>query len=234
MSARYPSWAVCARTTAADLELIAKRLRVAWSVESGNDGYSVLYAYSDEPNVPFARRLAVKLGEPVVVLNFDDDLYYADQIHVDGSEKRLVDKPPEVLASHGITTPGGGVAVTNRAAFVIGVDRAAVEAVSWQDSFVVREVKPRGLLITGGPSLAISCGRWSRELKCEVFVATWEPAACDFLCMRFAPGVNETFSWVKGRSEGEVANATSLADVLRTADIPPSALGMEKEVGVQV
>jgi hypothetical protein len=45
-------------------------------------------------------------------------------------------------------------------------------------------------------TLGTSCGRWSRKLKCEVFFASWEPAARLFLCRHLAPGVDEMLRWV--------------------------------------
>ncbi len=107
MSTTYPKWVVCARTDAAHLERLAKRdLSCTWSVAAGNDGHAALFVHRGEPSVRLAQRLAAELGEPVVLLNFDDDLYNADQIRDDGSEHRLAEKPAAVLAAHGIAVPG--------------------------------------------------------------------------------------------------------------------------------
>lgn len=103
MTTGYPSWVLCAPIDAAQLERLAKRdLSYKWSVAAGNDGHVALFVYRSEPSFRFAQCLAAELGEPVVVLNFDDDLYCADQVRADGSEHRLAEKPATVLSSHGI------------------------------------------------------------------------------------------------------------------------------------
>jgi hypothetical protein len=107
MSTRYPSWGICARTDATHLERLAKReLSRTWSVAAGNDGYAALFVHVGEPSPRLAQRLAAEIGAPVVLLNFDDDLYYAEQIRDDGSEDRLAEGPAAALAAHGIAVPG--------------------------------------------------------------------------------------------------------------------------------
>lgn len=226
MSAKYPKWGVCARTDAAHLERVAKRdLSCTWSVAAGNDGHAALFVHRGEPGVRLAQRLAAELGDPVVLLNFDDDLYYADQIRDDGSEHRLTEKPPAALAAHGIRVPGNEATTIYRAALAVGVERAALEAVSWGTSYDAR-AHGRGVLVTGDGTLGSSSGRWSRKLKCEVFFAMWEPAVRDFVGRHVAPGVDEMLHWRDGYVDGAVAGATEPASVLRAAGIPAAALGM--------
>jgi hypothetical protein len=228
MSTKYPSWGICARTDTAYLERLAKReLSCTWSVAAGNDGYTALFVDTGEPSPRLARRIAAELGAPVVVLNFDDDLYYADQILDDGSESRLVDGPAATLAAHGIAVPGNEEPVIHRAALAVGVDRAALEAIGWGASYEAH-AHGRGVLVTGGGSLGTSSGRWARKLKCEVFFAMWEPAARDFLCRHVAPGVDETLHWRDGNADGAVAGATAPSGVLRLAEIPAASLGMDE------
>lgn len=228
MTTGYPSWAVCARIDAAQLKRLAKRdLSYKWSVAAGNDGHVALFVYRSEPSFRFAQRLAAELGEPVLVLNFDDDLYCADQVRADGSEHRLAEKPASALAAHGIAVPGDEPHVIHRAALAVGVDRAALEAVRWGTDYEAR-AHGRGVLVTGGGSLGTSSGRWSRTLKCEVFFATWEPAARLFICLHAAPGVDERLRWVDGWADGAVAGATEPAGVLCAAEIPAAALGMDE------
>ncbi|MEO8840186.1 MAG: hypothetical protein ABI704_01360 [Kofleriaceae bacterium] len=199
-----------------------------WSVAAGSDGYAALFVHTGEPSVRLAQRLAAELGEPVVLLNFDDDLYVADQIRADGSEHRLAKGPAGALAPHGIRVPGNETPVIHYAALAIGVDRAALEAVSWETDYAAR-AHGRGVLVIGGNgTLGSSIGLWSRKLECEVFFATWEPTARAFLCRHVAPGVNERLYWLDGRANGTVAGATEPAGVLRAAEIPAAALGMDE------
>lgn len=228
MSSRYPSWAICARTDAASLERLAMRnFSCTWSVAAGNDGYAALFVDTGEPSVRLAQRLAAEMGEPVVLLNFDDDLYTADQIRDDGSEHRLAEKPASALAAHGIDVPGNEEPVIHQAALVVGVDRAALEAVRWGTDYEAH-AHGRGVLVSGGGTLGTSIGIWSRKLKCEVFFASWEPAARVFLCRHVAPGVDESLHWVDGWADGAVSGATEPAGVLRAAEIPAAELGMDE------
>jgi hypothetical protein len=229
MSTKYPSWAVCARTDAARLQELAKRdlTRTTWDVAVGNDGYAALFVHRGEPSVRLAQRLAAVLGEPVVLLNFDDDLYTADQIRDDGSEHRLPEKPASALAAHGIPVPGDEAVTIYHAALAVGVDRAALEAVGWDSDYEARG-HGRGVLVIGDGTLGMSCGRWSRKLKCEVFFASWEPGARVFVCRHVAPGVDESLHWVDGWADGAVAGTTEPAGVLRAAEIPAAALGMDE------
>jgi hypothetical protein len=184
--------------------------------------------YRSEPSFRFAQRLAAEVGEPVVLLNFDHDLYCADQVRADGSEHRITEKPASVLGSHGIAVPGDETPVIHYAAFAIGVDRAALEAVSWDTDYEAR-TDDRGVLVTGAiGTLGTSAGRWSRKLKCEVFFASWEPAGRLFICLHVAPGVDERLRWVDGWADGAVAGATEPAGVLRAAEIPAAVLGMDE------
>ena len=230
MNATYPSWGLCAHTDAAHLERLAKpNLSSAWTVVAGRDGYAALFVHTGEPSVRLAQRLAAEMSEPVVVLNFDDDLYYADLIRDDGSEHRLAEGPAAVLAAHGIDVPGNEEPVIYRAAFAVGVDRAALEAVGWGANYEAH-AHGRGVLVSGGGSLGTSSGRWSRKLNCEVFFASWEPAARAFLCRHIAPGVDELLRWRDGWVDGAIAGATEPADVLRVAEIPAATLGMDESV----
>jgi len=230
MSLKHASWGVCARTDAAYLERLAKRefTRTTWNVVAGNDGYAALFIHRGEPSVRLAQRLATELGEPVVLLNFDDDLYYADQIRDDGSEHRLTDGLPAALAAHGITVPGNEPVTIYRAALAVGVDRAALETISWDADYEARE-HDRGVLVIGDGTLGVSCGRWSRKLKCEVFSASWGPAVRDFVCVHYAPGVDEMLHWRDGHVDGSVAGATDPTGVLRAAGIPAAALAMKDD-----
>ena len=136
-------------------------------------------------------------------------------IRDDGSEHRLAEKPAEILATHGIRVPATSRHVIDHAALAVGVDRAALEAVSWEFDYEARE-HGRGVLVTGGiGTLGTSAGRWSRKLKCEVFIANWEPAVRDFVCLHLAPGVDEMVHWRDGHARGAVAGATEPAGVLR-------------------
>lgn len=228
MSARYPKWGVCARTDAAHLERLAKRdLSGTWSVAAGNDGHAALFVHAGEPSARLAQRLAAEVGAPVVLLSFDDDLYYVSQIRDDGSEHRLAEKPAAALAAHGIAVPGTEAPAIRHAALAVGVDRAALEAVSWDADYEAR-AHGRGVLVTGDGTLGSSIGRWSRKLECEVFFATWEPAARAFLCRHVAPGVDESLHWRAGYADGAVVGATEPAGVLRAAGIPAAALGMDE------
>ena len=227
MSTKYPSWGLCARADTAQLEQLAKRLSCTWSVAAGNDGHAVLFAHSGEPSFRLAQRLAAELGEPVVLLNFDDDLYVADEIRDDGSEHRLAEKPAGVLAAHGIRVPGNEPVAIFHAAVAVGANRAALEAVSWEADYEARE-HGNGVLVTGDGTLGVSAGRWARKLGCEVFFATWEPATRTFLCLHDAPGVEEMLRWRPGFADGSVAGATEPAGALRAAGIPAAPLGMDE------
>lgn len=224
----YPSWGLCARIDVAHLDRLAQRgLSDEWSITAGNDGHVVLFGYRGAPNYRFAQKLAAVVGEAVVLLDFDHDLYCADQVGADGSEQRLVEKPASVLASHGIDVPGDETPVIYYDALAVGVDRAAIEVISWDSDYEARQHE-RGVLVTGGTgTLGVSAGRWSRKLKCEVFIANWEPAARAFVCLHIAPGVDESVRWRDGKADGAVAGATEPAGVLRAAGIPVEALGMD-------
>jgi hypothetical protein len=189
----------------------------------------VLFVYRGEPGVPLAERLAKELGEPVALLNFDHDLYNVDLIRGDGTEHRISEKPAGVLATHGIKVPGNETPDIHYAALAIGVDRAALEAVAWDSDYEVRSHR-RGVLVTGGiGTLGVFAGRWSRKLKCEVFIANWEPVARHFICLHRAPGVEESLRWRNGKADGVVAGATDPAGVLRVSGIPADALGMDED-----
>jgi len=210
------------------LERLAKpNLSAGWSVVAGNDGYTALFVHKGEPSVRLAQRLAAEMNESVVVLNFDDDLYYSDEIRDDGSEHRLAEGPAAVLAAHGINVPGDEEPVIYRAAFAVGVDRAALEAIGWGTNYEAH-AHGRGVLVTGGGSLGTSSGRWSRKLNCEVFFASWEPATHTFLCRHIAPGIDELLRWRDRWVDGAIGGATEPASVLRVAEIPPAMLGMNE------
>jgi len=229
MSTKYPSWGVCARTNTTHLERVAKRdlARTTWSVAAGTDDYAVLFVHRGEPGVRLAKRLAAELGEPIVLLNFDDDLYNADLIRDDGSEERIAEKPAAVLAAHGIAVPGAEPHVIHHAALAVAVDRAALEAVSWSKNYEARE-HGSGVLVIGGGSLGVAADRWARALECEVFFAMWDPATPLFVCRHIAPGVDEMVRWVNGSADGAVAGAKDPSSVLRAAGIPPTALAMDQ------
>jgi hypothetical protein len=163
-----------------------------------------------------------------LLLNFDDDLYVVVQIRADGSEHRITEKPAGVLAAHGIEVPGNETPEIHYAALAIGVDRTALEAVGWDSDYEARN-HGRGVLVTGGTgTLGVFASRWSRKLKCEVFIANWEPAARHFICLHLAPGVDESLRWRAGNADGIVAGATDPAGALRVAGIPAAALGMDE------